>query len=226
MSIWRKTSEGMIRIAGNVIQKWNDRIFEATVTQELLTTDDGDKNVNVLNISTSAELYIKTLTNYTVYDVYCNVNNIVKDGDEYYLALRFGNKTLIAKNVPYWWVPTECLSFYTKNVTNNDLYLRKLDGEKGPGGQGTISFSDVEVPVSAWSVEQRYPTYTRKAVVVTDPVLATAIGANVCFDVEDAECGNFSCVCEVDTEECTLTVFAKVIPDDTIIIPTIWVVMA
>lgn len=82
MSIIRKDKNGNFnKVAGNIVQRWNDRLFKTTHTIEA--------GKDVYTIEPIAKKYITGLTDHTEFQLYFDTPNTTND-----VSIRFGERTL------------------------------------------------------------------------------------------------------------------------------------
>lgn len=134
MSIYEKKAGGLKKIAGYLVQRWNDAIFQTSHSYS------ADGNTEYYDIDPAASDYIAGLTNYTEFSLYIAEPNTTEN-----VFIRFNGRTMRVV------ADSEALTigqltgrrlFYTLDGdTTNDIFL-SVTGAGGGGEEPTTLASD------------------------------------------------------------------------------------
>jgi len=114
------------------------------------------------------------------------------------------------------------------NGTDIDVYgeysIKGATGEDGTTN-GLISFNNIIVDPNDFVSSVEYKDYPYECVVVnSSSIIGVVSGGMITFDVEQANSGDYASVCKIDDTIGTITIYSKVVPNASFVIPNIWVV--
>ena len=116
------------------------------------------------------------------------------------------------------------------NIIGSDVYVLgefSIKGETGADGttNGLIAFNNIIVDPNDFVSSVEYVDYPYECVVInSSSIIGVVSGGMVTFDVEQANSGDYASVCKIDDSIGTVTIYSKVVPNASFVIPNIWVV--
>lgn len=119
------------------------------------------------------------------------------------------------------------------NGTNADvLGLYSIKGDTGANGtdgttSGLVAFTNINVDDSDFVTSTDYTNYGYECIILQSNILinANVTGGMVVFDVNEADSGDYSSVCNVDTTTGEVKIYSKVIPSGDFTIPCLWLIV-
>lgn len=160
MSLYRKSETGqIIKTAGNLVQRFNDRIF--------LTTHSVEGGADYYDIELAAKKYILQLTSYTEYQLYIDTPNTTDN-----VRIRYQGKTLQLRRSDNDPIAVGALNhrinLYTLDITTNEILMDPLLQPTPDTYRGLFTYA-----LNTWNVG-----------LISDPVLdqtAVALDTNLTY---------------------------------------------
>lgn len=100
-------------------------------------------------------------------------------------------------------------------------------GDKGDNGSDSlVSIENITINKNNFVESTTYTDYPYEYVIQDDIIKGAIRCGMLLFDVAEANSGNYASVCNVNGTLGTITIYSKVIPEESFVIPQIWLIKA
>lgn len=110
------------------------------------------------------------------------------------------------------------------------LYYSTIQGAKGDkgdnGSDSLLTIENVTINKNNFVESTTYTDYSYEYVIQDDIIKGTIRCGMLLFDVAEANSGNYASICNVNGTLGTITIYSKVIPEESFVIPQIWLIKA